>query len=209
MMSIPAPKFATWLLTQLGCGHANEAITGDLLERFRRHPRTRVWYWRQVLLAIVGSAFQEIRTQKLRTFGAMILAFAGLAFTELLLAKAVGPITSWLPPTLWNAPTFEMLFEVAFIWTAAGLEGFVAGWVLARMHGGRRATVLCFAVLLNGAAVALSFPVHDSEGLIAPGGALLSLPVYLIGGLILNCAVWIGSRTRNTSKSPRIGLVSL
>ena len=208
MTSIPAPKFARWLLTRLGCGPANEAITGDLEEQFRQHPRTRVWYWRQVLIAIVGSAFQEIRTRKLRTFGAMILAFAALAFTELFLAKAIGPITSWLPPTLWNAPTFEAFFGVAFMWTAAGLEGFVAGWVLARMHGGRRAAVLCFAVLLNGAA-ALSFPLHDGEGLIAPGGALLGLPVYLTSGLILNCAVWIGSRTRNTSKSTRIGLVPL
>jgi hypothetical protein len=208
MRSIPAPKFATWLLMQLGCGPANEAVIGDLEEQFRRHPRTRVWYWRQVLIAIVGSAFQEIRTQKLRTLGAMILALAALVFTELFLAKAVVPITSMLPAPLWNAPTFQTFFEVAVTWTAAGLEGFVAGWVLARMHGGRRATVLFFAVLLNGAG-ALSFPVHEGVGSVAPGGALLSLPVYLIGVLILNCAVFIGSRTRTTPKSPRIGLVSL
>ena len=175
MRSIPAPKFATWLLTQFGCGPANEAVIGDLEEQFRQHPRTRFWYWRQVLIAIMASAFQEIRTQKLRTLGALILASVSLAITELFLAKAVGPITSLLPPTLWNAPTFETFFEVAFTWTAAGLEGFVAGWVLALMHGGRRATVLFFAFLLNGA-VALSFPVHDGDGLIAPGGALL--PAY-------------------------------
>jgi len=48
------PSIAAWMLkhwTPVPCG---DALAGDLLEEFRseREGRARVWYWRQVLLAI-------------------------------------------------------------------------------------------------------------------------------------------------------------
>ena len=43
------PKQAIWFLRH-GCPGDNEALEGDLIERFREG-QTRGWFWRQVLIA--------------------------------------------------------------------------------------------------------------------------------------------------------------
>ena len=49
MRSAHPPKLATWVLRRLG-SH-NEALAGDLLEEYQRG-RSKLWYWRQVLIAV-------------------------------------------------------------------------------------------------------------------------------------------------------------
>lgn len=56
------PKIATWILENLSPGRKNEALAGDLLEEFRRG-RTALWYWRQVLTAIISAFAGKLRTQ--------------------------------------------------------------------------------------------------------------------------------------------------
>jgi hypothetical protein len=53
MKSSPPPAFATWLLKHLCSGQYSDALAGDLVEEYRRG-RSESWYWRQVLVAIVG-----------------------------------------------------------------------------------------------------------------------------------------------------------
>jgi hypothetical protein len=53
MKSSQPPVFATWLLKHLCPGQYSEALAGDLVEEYRRG-RSESWYWRQVLVAIVG-----------------------------------------------------------------------------------------------------------------------------------------------------------
>jgi hypothetical protein len=43
---------ATWLLKRFGAGHYSESITGDLIEQYGQG-RSRSWYWKQVVLAIL------------------------------------------------------------------------------------------------------------------------------------------------------------
>jgi len=47
------PAFATWLLKHLCSGQYSDALAGDLVEEYQRG-RSESWYWRQVLVAIVG-----------------------------------------------------------------------------------------------------------------------------------------------------------
>ena len=54
------PKAALWLLQRLCPKRNREAITGDLLERFSEG-RSRGWFWRQVLAAILVGASGQLR----------------------------------------------------------------------------------------------------------------------------------------------------
>ena len=51
------PRLATWFLQHLGCAADNEAVMGDLAERYRKG-ETRAWYWKQVLIVIVLAGFR-------------------------------------------------------------------------------------------------------------------------------------------------------
>jgi hypothetical protein len=57
-MSNQPPRLATWLLKHFGCSPNTDAVIGDLDERFR-DGRSRIWYWKQVLVGLaVGSGTQ-------------------------------------------------------------------------------------------------------------------------------------------------------
>jgi hypothetical protein len=53
MKSSQPPRVATWLLKHLWTGPYSDALAGDLIEEHQRG-RSESWYWRQVLIAIVG-----------------------------------------------------------------------------------------------------------------------------------------------------------
>jgi hypothetical protein len=56
MISRAPPPIAAWLLERLGPAYRNESLVGDLFEEYQQD-RTRAWYWRQVIVAIlIGQA---------------------------------------------------------------------------------------------------------------------------------------------------------
>jgi hypothetical protein len=48
------PALALWLLRRFAASKWNDALTGDLIEEYRRR-RSPWWCWRQVLSAIAGN----------------------------------------------------------------------------------------------------------------------------------------------------------
>ena len=58
MTSSNPPTVATWLLEHLQSGSRNDHITGDLMEAYQRG-RSRAWYWKQVLAAIIVNFCQK------------------------------------------------------------------------------------------------------------------------------------------------------
>jgi hypothetical protein len=88
------PAVATWLTERLGPVRYRESLTGDLLEQFHRG-RSEVWYWRQVLMAILLAGLQLPRS---------VLAIPKVKFVlrllieYLILALGVGTIT-WAAST--------------------------------------------------------------------------------------------------------------
>ena len=54
------PKLAIWLLRHALPGGDNDALTGDLIERFREG-KTRGWFWKEVLIAFAVGVLGEIR----------------------------------------------------------------------------------------------------------------------------------------------------
>jgi hypothetical protein len=61
MRSPVPPRMARWLLNHFGCGPNNDAVIGDLNERYRQG-RSYVWYWKQVLTAIAAGLHHSRRT---------------------------------------------------------------------------------------------------------------------------------------------------
>jgi hypothetical protein len=60
MKSSHPPSLATWLLEHL-VRREDDALAGDLMEEFNRGRSAR-WYWYQVLVAILVSFSEELRT---------------------------------------------------------------------------------------------------------------------------------------------------
>jgi hypothetical protein len=54
------PRLATWILDTFATGTQHESMAGDIAERYR-DGRSRLWYWRQVLTAILKSLWRQIR----------------------------------------------------------------------------------------------------------------------------------------------------
>src|SRR5687768_4444590 len=71
------PKVARWLLWQLAPGPHLETVDGDLAEPFRAG-RSRSWYWRQVLLTVVVTTYEEITRHKMLAIGALFLGWISI-----------------------------------------------------------------------------------------------------------------------------------
>src|SRR5437016_1538123 len=80
-MNTQPPRMAAWLLRHLGCSPNNDVVIGDLDERYRRG-RSRVWYWRQAVAAIVVSFFREVRSHKLLTMRAVAVGWGVFFFVS-------------------------------------------------------------------------------------------------------------------------------
>ena len=96
MTSIHPPRIATWLLRRFSAGPHAEAIAGDLLEQYQSI-RSPLWYWRQVLSAVIADMAGSVMAHKARTAGALVggwIVYFALSFP----ANAV--ITSLRRPTL-------------------------------------------------------------------------------------------------------------
>jgi hypothetical protein len=60
MKSSRPPILAAWLLERLSQRQYRVALAGDLLEE-RSQGRSGMWYWRQVVAAIIASCFADLR----------------------------------------------------------------------------------------------------------------------------------------------------
>ncbi len=85
MRAANPPIVATWLLERLYTGDESESLIGDLVECYGRS-RSKAWYWRQVLAAIVLSFCKEVRGHILLAIRAVLtgwLAFFMFRFISL------------------------------------------------------------------------------------------------------------------------------
>jgi hypothetical protein len=59
MRSSEPPALATWWLEHLRFGARNDFLLGDLVEEYGQG-RSRAWYWRQVLVALLVNFGREL-----------------------------------------------------------------------------------------------------------------------------------------------------
>ena len=142
MRSRRAPATATWLLERLHCGSRNDSLTGDLMEEYE-HGRSRIWYWKQVLIAIAVSFYTDIRAHSLLTLRALATGWA--AWLSYYYVK------SWV----FSHAFFHVLsFKLPLAFGHEGLVWWIlrlgawggSGWLVARLHREHATTmVLAFA----------------------------------------------------------------
>jgi preprotein translocase subunit SecY len=159
MTDMRPPALATWLLKH--AARSNDALVGDLFEEHRRR-RSVVWYWRQVLTAIVVNR----STEALLVLGIVALFLIGSRFSvpgaradrlTLLASRAAGtPFgrLSILTGGQLSGVTIFALGIVPYVSAALLVQGFALIWRFLNRHARRRrdvpvvAVTWCVAILL-------------------------------------------------------------
>ena len=124
-MTHRAPAVATWLLRHFGCSPQNEHVIGDLVERYQ-HGRSRGWYWRQVLIAIVAGFVTEIRLHPVLVIRALL---AGIVLLNALRYEITVTDNSLIPERAWEHQNVLVFIPILTLIACAG-----SGRLLARMH---------------------------------------------------------------------------
>jgi hypothetical protein len=113
------PRFAVWLMETFNVG---QALTGDVVERYARG-RSRVWFWRQAMLAIVFESAKDLVTHKLLFVRAVLVGYGSLwALTSV--GYFVLPLFMDVTPVR-QLFVFRLLMMVMFMAT---------GWLIGRFH---------------------------------------------------------------------------
>lgn len=86
------PSMAQWLLKQLSSPYQREALLGDLLEMYRAG-RTRTWYWRQVIAALILAQARALSSLSGKSFGPALLRLIKGLLLAGVIALGVGSLT--------------------------------------------------------------------------------------------------------------------
>jgi hypothetical protein len=153
MNSPQPPRLASFLLQRLG--PHNEPLVGDLLEE-RANGRSRTWYWRQVLIAVISGAMTSLQRDKWLALRAVALAIG----IQALIGMLVEPVWEhWLSAQImevtqrmWGraATTSSLQWAHTLLWFPASV---CVGWLLATLHREERGAVIlavvAFAILFG------------------------------------------------------------
>ena len=131
------PGLGTWLALRLVSGPRRESLVGDLIEQYRQG-RSVVWYWRQVLMAILASAASDVGAHKLLALRALTIGWALYVLfsgpVNWLLRIVRVSIDGWLASSghysSWNVFWAHHLSADVLISIACA----VSGWMVARLH---------------------------------------------------------------------------
>jgi hypothetical protein len=123
------PALAVWFLRRLCPKRNREAITGDLLERFREG-RSDGWFWRQVLVAILVGTSRQLRPR----WTEICVAAAGTTLIWCLPWGRIFPIAAMIISMNWVA-RLQWLIVIEFITALMVLPLFAALFRLWRTFG--------------------------------------------------------------------------
>jgi hypothetical protein len=188
-MKTPKPPFiAAWFLDRLGADPRMEAIAGDLLEQYRLG-RSRFWYWREAITAIVAGMWCGFRGHKLLIGQALaagwVLTYVTVWIVGPVESSLVDPYISLIFPRLYDS---ELLMGTL----RRGPWCALTGWVVARLaFQSRIPAVLGFTISflflgLTGNVIFLITRGDDPRfiWMSLPGLAFLTILILLGGGLL-------------------------
>jgi hypothetical protein len=131
------PRVTTWLAQRLVSGPRRESLVGDLIEQYRQG-RSGIWYWRQVLAAILAGNMYDLAAHKMLALRALTIGWTLYYLFSFLVTWAGRIAENWVsqqvmlcePDSFWcqfwlNQFSVEILIYVA---------GAVSGGIVARLH---------------------------------------------------------------------------
>lgn len=86
------PKMAVWLLQQWASPYQRESLLGDLLEMYCAG-RSRTWYWRQVIVALILGRARALRPHRRTSLGTALLRLVNALLLAGIVALGVGSLT--------------------------------------------------------------------------------------------------------------------
>jgi hypothetical protein len=98
------PRIARWLLTHFGCSPNNDAVIGDLDERYQQN-RSGLWYWQQMLVALVTGFTTEVRRHKRLVFRAVAIGWVCSALYMLAVISAFNNVGALMGSRMISGPT--------------------------------------------------------------------------------------------------------
>jgi hypothetical protein len=92
MINREPPRMAAWLLTRWSAPYQRESLVGDLLEMYHAG-RSRTWYWRQVILALILARARGLRSLSRTGFGTALLRLINALLLAGIIALGIGSFT--------------------------------------------------------------------------------------------------------------------
>ena len=131
------PRVATWLAQRLLSGPRSESLLGDLIEQYRQG-RSWIWYWRQVLAAILVGTVDDLAAHKALALRTLTLGWTLYYLFSFPVTWAGGFAEDWLsqnvilcaPGSFWCQFWRNQFSVELMIYVAAA----VSGGIVARLH---------------------------------------------------------------------------
>jgi hypothetical protein len=101
MIDREPPKMALWLLRQWASPYQRESLMGDLLEMYRAG-RSRTWYWRQVLAALILARARALHSLLRTGFATAVLRLVNALLLAAVIALGIGSLTQADPTRIDN-----------------------------------------------------------------------------------------------------------
>jgi hypothetical protein len=211
MSTSQPPKLAIWILKHSGCSPNNEAVIGDLVERYKAG-KSPTWFWKQIALAIVHGFYEEAFGNKVLVLQTILFGWCGYIILDSFLLQLVsnwvywsmfvladGKMAGYFPPlvllTLYRSlPLMRRLLSIA-----------IAGWIAARVGREHRnaalfsyAGTVTIAILFGLVAEWLDRPPYIvSWSWTSMLIVLLHIPAILLGSLFGTSTRSIAAKAEN------------
>jgi hypothetical protein len=190
------PSLAQWLLGHFGSSPNNEAVIGDLDERYREG-RSRTWYWRQIFIALIVGFIHETWRHKILALRAVIVGNIILYRVANLLIGCFGRLFNGTVRTTATDRQLPMWIYIAFAF-AVCLTGWAGGWLTGRFHRNYERPVMLLytlSVVLYLAGFAIAAGINYSP--LSMGG---SPECYLLNSAVLVGSILLGGLHAYTTR---------
>jgi hypothetical protein len=146
MMKRSPPAFATWLLAHFASDYQRDSLVGDLIEQYRQG-KSRFWYWKQVVAALVVASAKVLRPTLAVSAARILLRVAAESVAVTGLVSLFYELRRVDPPAdFFRSALIASIVLLASI-ASLGLHASIAGGLRKRRHPAIKRLLAPFAAI--------------------------------------------------------------